>query len=112
MTVVSVNPDELVTSSQVADLLNEFFDLDDEDRIERNTPSMWWYRSRMNKDISHPMPDADMTVGRNKVPLWGQAKILHWYAAWQELEVPWCREAGDRVDMRGREFPSGYREGR
>ena len=111
MTVVSTNPDELITSSQVADLLNEFFDLGDEDRIAQNLPSMWWYRSRNNKDISHPMPKADMMVGRRKVPLWKQAKILHWFGEWQEMEVPWCREAGDRSDMRGRDYPSEFRGG-
>ena len=111
MTTISTNPDELIASSQVADLLNEFFTLDGEDRISQNTPSMWWYRSRNNKDIAYPMPLADATVGRRKAPLWKQAKIVHWYGTWQDLEVPWGREVGDRIDMKGREYPSEFRRG-
>ncbi len=111
MTVVSYDPDELVSTSQIADLLNEFFNLDDDNIIEQNTPHMWWYRSRNNKDIAYPMPLADATVGRRKAPLWKQAKIVHWYGTWQDLEVPWGREVGDRIDMKGREYPSEFRRG-
>ena len=109
MTHVSNDPDELVSTSQVADLLNEFFDLDDDSLISQDTPHMWWYRSKQNKDISHPMPAANLTVGRRSVPLWKQANIIHWYATWQEIEVPWGAEVGDRIDMKGREYPSEFR---
>ncbi len=111
MTAISPNPDNLITTSQIADLVNEFFDLADDDCISQNTPHMWWYRSRNNMDIGFPMPAADATIGRNHAPLWKQANIVHWFAAWRDLTVPVCQEAGDRVDMRGREYPSQYRTG-
>ena len=111
MTAMSQDSNELLATSQVADLLNEFFDLDGDNVIEQNTPHMWWYRSKQNRDIAHPMPEADVTVGRRKAPLWKQAKIVHWFGQWKDLDVPWCQEAGDRVDARGHGIPSEFRGG-
>ncbi len=105
---VSKDPKALVSLSRLSAVLDEFFNLDD--LILPDTPFVWWNRSKGNYGISLPMPEPVAFSGANRRgPLWPQDQILHWYAEWQELSVPECREAGDRAASGGRYALSEYR---
>ena len=104
---VSDTSDTLVTLAQISPLLNEFFDLSDDTTIKYSTPYVWWDRSKRNDDIALPMPKPVMQVGRSNA--WRQDQILHWYGEWMDLDVPFCRAAGDKVNSRGHELKSQYR---
>ncbi len=113
-TTTHVNTDAatLVSLSRLADVLNEFFNLDVDDLIQYDTPFVWWDRSKRNHGISLPMPEpVTYASAAQRSPLWHQDQILHWYGSWREVEVPESREAGDRTDSRGRFRPSAYRQG-
>jgi len=115
VTAIFDDPRTLVSLSRVAALVSEFFDLDDP--VEYDTPFVWWDRSKKNFGIALPMPEPIAFVGASakgeaswsRGPLWHQEQIVHWYAEWRDLEVPFCREAGDRVTNRGATVPSSYR---
>lgn len=96
----------LVPLYRVPALLEAFFDLE-VGTIDVTHVYVWWDRSKRNIDIAVPMPAPEVTVGRSNA--WRQDAIIHWYAAWKDLDVPWCREAGDRIDSRGHDIPSMYR---
>jgi len=105
---VSDDPHTLVSLSRVAALVSEFFDL--EDPVEYDTPFVWWDRSKKNLGIALPMPEPVSYVGNeSRGPLWHQEQIVHWFGEWRDLNVPHCREAGDRVTNRGATIPSSYR---
>ncbi len=106
---VSKDPKALVSLSRLSDVLDEFFDLDDSP-ISRDTPFVWWNRSKGNYGISLPMPEPAAFSGADRRgPLWPQDQILHWYGQWQEVTVPKCPEAGDRASSGGRYTLSEYR---
>ena len=46
---------ELIATSEIAGILNEYFNLPSDTRIDYNLPYMWWYRSKLNH-LAHPMP--------------------------------------------------------
>lgn len=104
-------PDTLLMLGQIAGAINEYFKLPKKQRINELTPYIWWDRSKRNRDISLPMPHPALVVGegRSGRSFWTQEAILHWYGAWKGIEVPRGIAAGDRVDGRGREYPSEYR---
>lgn len=103
---VSPDPDAIVTLRDFSALLEAFFDLP-RGSVPQTAPYVWWKRSRDNLDISVPMPQAEVYLAEKAG--WTQAAIIHWYAAWKRLEVPVCREAGDRVNSRGTTIPSKWR---
>ena len=100
-------PSRLLALSEVADLVNEVFDLPLEERIAEPTPYAWWDRSKKNQDISLPMPEPTLVAGGRA--LWTQEVLLHWFGAWRGHEVPVGLPAGDRVDSRGHRVFSRYR---
>ena len=105
---ISNDAKRMVTLGEIGDLLTEFFD---GEFVSQPTPYIWWHRSKVNTDISLPMPQPNMMLGRAGAerPLWTQEALLHWYGAWRGIDVPRGRPAGDRVDTRGHEVPSEYR---
>ena len=108
--VVQQDPRVLVSLSRVSEVVNEFFDLHDDDVIAYDTPFVWWDRSKRNIGIELPMPEPMSYVGNNKRgPLWYQEQIIQWFGAWRELEVVECVEAGDRISSRGHRIYSEYR---
>jgi len=108
MTVLR-EPDGFVMLSEISGVVNEWFSLADGAAVSPDTPFIWWHRSKENQDISLPMPEPVLTLGKQGRPAWTQEGILHWYGAWRGIEVPRGRPAGDKVDMRGRDTPSEYR---
>ena len=102
-----LDPDILLPLSDVADMLNTFFELEGEERIGSATPYAWWDRSKKNQDIALPMPDPTLAVPGK--PLWAQQVLLHWFGSWRGYEVPLGIPAGDRVDSSGRRLYSKYR---
>ncbi len=113
-TTTHVNTDAatLVSLSRLADVLNEFFDLDVDDEVQYDTPFVWWDRSKRNHGISLPMPEPmTYAAAAQRSPLWPQDQILHWYGDWRNVDVPECVEAGDKTDKTGRFRPSAYRQG-
>lgn len=131
--IISDDPHTIISLSRVAAIVNEFFHLDDDDMISRDTPFVWWDRSKRNIGISHPMPkpigyvtsDATADVAsevdardtsddtgngpRARGPLWHQDQIVHWFGQWKDLDIPECQQAGDRVSNRGHPIPSPHR---
>ena len=98
---------ELIATSEIAAILNEYFNLPSDTRIDYNLPYMWWYRSKLNH-LAHPMPAPTITTSKG-VPWWEQEAILHWFGDWKEIEVPESRASGDYVDDAGGRRVSEYR---
>ena len=96
---VSPKGSTLIPLARIADLLNEYFSLTDDDTILYNTPYQWWQRSQLNNKISSPMPEETILIGRS--PAWPQEQILHWWGEWMGIEVPRGTAAGDRIGKEG-----------
>jgi len=81
---------DLVTLSELADLINSTFRLSGDDAIGQSTPVLWWSRSRNNLNISLPMPEPDeiLQTRSRSYPRWSPRRIVNWYGEWKDLEVP------------------------
>lgn len=108
--VEALSPNTLIPLSKFAEVLNDFFDLEDEDLVEPKTPYVWWHRSQANT-MAHPMPHPEPLPETVAAPShWRLALVLHWFGSWRDLEIPFGVPAGDRVDGRGRVYLNPLRE--
>ena len=94
--VVSSDPETFVSLARVAFLVNEFFDLEADDRVAYDNPFVWWDRSKRNLGIAHPMPQPIGFASANKDgdgrgPLWYQDQIIHWFGQWRQAGGSWRR---------------------
>ena len=106
--VVATSPNALIQLGDVAPILNAFYDLDDDDAIDQNTPFVWWQRSKANT-MASPMPEPVHGLTTIQTEQWQLAEILHWFGSWKGLDVPFSTAAGDRTDGRGRVISNLWR---
>lgn len=74
---------QLISLSEVAAVLNDTFNLTDDDTISRNTPHMWWYRTRQEQNIALPMPGPVIETAVHEI--WDREEVVGWFAEWKGL---------------------------
>ena len=103
------DPEALISLGEVAAILNAYFGLKGDDKVDYENPFSWWKRSLNNHHIALPMPEPVIRHGKRKSPLFRQADIFFWYGEWRNVEVPMGRGAGDTP--RGSRMVAGSRRG-